>query len=162
MRRAGERGASDAGPLFAPRPDVPVASVLTQTPSREVQCYHCRRTIFVPVKAVTLTCPLCYKPIEVNDVFVNREQIRGAVRTCGVVVVGARGKLHAGSVVASLGVQVLGELVGDVATHGPVVIGPKAVWDGDCIAANIVIQPGATIRGGRFTIRNERTHPSHA
>lgn len=123
-----------------------------KTPTRSVRCYHCQSTISVAPKAVQLTCPACYKPIRVDDIVVEREQASGQVRTCGVVVVGQRGSLSASFIEANQGVHVLGRLSGRVVSGGPVVIGPKAVWDGDCQALSIVIQPGATIVGGRFSI----------
>lgn len=127
---------------------------------RSVRCYHCLHWLDVPAKAVQLSCPLCYKPIKVDDVVIDRVQTTGQVRTCGVVVIGAKGNLSASLVESGQGVQVLGKLVGRVRCAGPVVLGPRAIWNGDCQAASIVIQPGATILGGRFSISPQVATPA--
>jgi hypothetical protein len=134
--------------------------MLSFYPERTVRCYHCQRDMQVAMKAITLSCPHCYKLVHVGDVVVEKDHQAASVRTCGVVVVGKKGRLHASQIEASQGIQVLGELAGDVVCHGPVVIGARAIWRGDCSAAKIVIEPGATILDGRFTIRGAA--PSHA
>lgn len=160
------RGWKDAGwpglcsvpgvPLLRP----PVHPGLPAHPTRAVRCYHCARGLDVPARAITLSCPHCYKAIHVRDVVVEGAHAAAQVFSCGVVVVGERGCLKASAVTASLGVSVLGRLEAHVRTHGPVVIGPSAVWAGDCAAANIIIRPGARILSGRFSILG--AEPSHA
>jgi len=42
-----------------------------------------------------------------------------------------------------------------VVSGGPVVIGPKARWAGDCCAPSLEIRLGARIEGGRFTVPDD-------
>jgi cytoskeletal protein CcmA (bactofilin family) len=124
--------------------------------TRTVECYHCLSAISVAARATNLTCPRCYQPIRTDDVVIDEHRVVGQLRTCGVVVVARRSSLRANSVESSAGVEVLGELRANVLTRGPVVIGPKGVFLGDCRAARVVVRPGATILGGRFEVIGQR------
>lgn len=141
------RGLLSLGVLRTPAPP----------PTKTVQCLHCRQTIRVAERATTISCPLCARGIRVDDVVIERPITSGPVRTCGLLVVGKRGHLAAPMIEARLGVHVLGRLEGHVLSGGPVILGPKAIWQGDCTAARVVIHPGATILGGRFCILADET-----
>lgn len=119
---------------------------------KPVQCYHCHRLIEVPARALVLTCPACFQRVKIDDVHVVGTQAHARVRTCGLITVGKGASLAADLIEARLGVHVLGAVTGRVFSGGPVVIGPRATWMGDCTASRLIIYPGATILGGRFTI----------
>jgi cytoskeletal protein CcmA (bactofilin family) len=117
-----------------------------------VRCYHCTEPIEVSESALSLSCPCCCKRIVIQDLVVSGNYAGTKVQTCGRVVVERKGDLSAASVQASDGVFVEGTLKANVRSLGPVVIGAKARWRGDCQAPRIEIEPGAAIEGGDFRI----------
>ena len=126
--------------------------MLRQGATRQVRCYHCTEPIEVSESALSLSCPCCCKRIVIQDLVVSGTYAGTKVQTCGKVVVERKGDLSAASVQASGGVFVEGSLKASVRSLGPVVIGAKARWRGDCHAPRIEIEPGAAIEGGDFRI----------
>jgi cytoskeletal protein CcmA (bactofilin family) len=51
------------------------------------------------------------------------------------------------------GVSVQGVLEANVVSEGAVEIGSRAEWKGDCRAPVIVVEAGARIAGGYFSVR---------
>lgn len=127
--------------------------------SRQVRCYHCTERIEVSDNALSLSCPCCCKRIVIQDLVVSGIYAGTKVQTCGRVVVERKGDLSAASVQASGGVFVDGAIKANVRSLGPVVIGAKARWKGDCDAPKIEIEPGATIEGGAFKITALQPQP---
>ena len=121
--------------------------------SRQVRCYHCSEPIEVSETALSLSCPCCCKRIVIQDLVVSGIYAGTKVQTCGRVVVERKGELSAAYVQASGGVFVDGSIKANVRSLGPVVIGAKARWRGDCEAPKIEIEPGAVVEGGAFRIR---------
>lgn len=121
--------------------------------SRQVRCYHCTQWIEVSETALSLSCPCCCKRIVIQDLIVSGTYAGTKVQTCGRVVVERKGDLSAASVQASSGIFVDGSLKANVRSLGPVVIGAKARWKGDCEAPKIEIEPGASVEGGAFRIK---------
>ena len=124
--------------------------------SRAVQCYHCRRGFEVSARAESTACPHCGDRVIVGDIVVKALKPVHRVQTCGRVVVQARGRINADLVEAHLGVEILGGLDARVHSGGPVLIGPKARWKGDCSAPSVEIHEGARIEGGEFRIPERR------
>lgn len=122
---------------------------------RTVQCYHCRRTFDVGARAMTITCPKCFKRVQVQDVVVKEAQGLKKLQTCGKVVVEKKGRVVADLVEAHEGIEVKGIIRAAVLSGGPVVLHPKSTWRGDCRAPSLHIEPGAVIERGFFTIANE-------
>ncbi len=133
-----------------------------QTASRTVRCYHCRDGFEVSGRAVSTSCPHCHKPVIVQDVIVKGLKTTGKLQTCGRVVIRSRGRVIAGLIEAQEGIEVLGALQGNVVSHGPVVLGPKARWSGDCRAPALEVQSGARIENGFFEVPYQHTaSPTH-
>ncbi len=117
-----------------------------------VQCYHCRHRFEVAVRAQSTSCPKCSKPLFVGDIVVKQLKPVKEVRTCGKIIVQKTGRIIADLVEAHRGIECLGNVDVKKAIAGPVTIGPKAVWKGDCHALSITIKLGARIRAGRFFV----------
>jgi predicted RNA-binding Zn-ribbon protein involved in translation (DUF1610 family) len=137
----GESAAAPGGTPGGPRHGV-----------RIVQCYHCRHRFDVSPKAESTGCPRCGQRVIVGDVIVRELRPVSRVQTCGRIVVYEKARINAELVEAHEGIEVLGGLSGTVISGGPVIIGPKARWSGDCHAPSLRIHLGARIEGGRFTV----------
>jgi hypothetical protein len=123
--------------------------------AREVVCYHCNRAFEIGAKAMTVSCPGCFKPVLVEDIVVKNAQGNTTLQTCGRLVVQRRGRVVAKRIQASQGVEMLGTLEASVECEGKVRIGPAARWNGDCRAPALRVERGATILGGFFVIGTE-------
>jgi len=126
--------------------------VTTPAAPRAVQCYHCRARFEVSVRAESTACPHCGNRVIVGDIVVERLKPVHRVQTCGRVLVGPKGRVNAELVEAHRGVEMLGGLDARVCSGGPVLIGPRARWKGDCSAPSVEIREGARIEGGLFRI----------
>jgi predicted RNA-binding Zn-ribbon protein involved in translation (DUF1610 family) len=123
---------------------------------RVVQCYHCRHRFDVSRKAESVNCPECQQRVIVGDVVVRELRPVSRVQTCGRIVVHEKARINAELVEAHEGLEVLGGLSSaHVVSGGPVVIGPKARWAGDCCAPSLEIRLGARIESGRFTVPDD-------
>ncbi|MHC4846330.1 MAG: polymer-forming cytoskeletal protein [Planctomycetota bacterium] len=149
----------------APKPETPSEprKMPRRTPAvgsnasgaRLVQCYHCRERFEVSVIAESTTCPGCNQRVIVGDVIVDTLRPVRAVQTCGRIVVKEKARVNAQVVEAHEGIEVLGGIAGNVLSGGPVIIGPKAQWNGDCRAPSLEIHPGARIESGRFIVPDD-------
>lgn len=120
--------------------------------SRTVQCYHCRERFDVPLKAMSISCPWCYKRVTLDDVVVKDSCWQSKLQTCGRLLVHRRGSLVASVIEAMMGIEILGHAEGTIVSGGPVLIGPKARIKGDVTAPSIWMEPGAVIENGFFKI----------
>ena len=120
--------------------------------AKTVQCYHCSHRFEVSGRAMSTSCPGCYRAVVVQDVVVKGFETVQKLQTCGRVTIRARGRVIAGVIEAQEGIEVLGVLQGNVTSAGPVIIGPKARWKGDCRAPTLEIKLGARIESGFFEI----------
>jgi hypothetical protein len=121
-------------------------------PQRKVQCYHCRHRFDIPSRAMSVTCPKCAKALVVEDVVINTAHNVRKLQTCGKVVIEKKGRVVAQLVEAIGGIEVEGYLEAKVHSGGPVRIGAKAHWKGDCSAPSIVVELGGRIEKGYFVI----------
>lgn len=119
---------------------------------RRVQCYHCRRDLVVPSRAITLTCPLCSRPIHVQDIVIAQPSTSSTIRTCGLLTIRPRASLCAQRVEARAGATIEGRFSGDLVSGMAVRIARTAVFSGACSAPSIIVEPGATIAQGRMCI----------
>lgn len=117
-----------------------------------VLCYHCGHQLEVAARALTTSCPGCFKALQVADIIVKTMQAVRKIQTCGRLVVEKTGRVFAQSVEAQEGVEVDGILEASVVSRGPVRIGPKATWKGDCRAPLLRVDLGSTIVGGKFVV----------
>ncbi len=131
-----------------------------QSGPRNVRCYHCGRPFEVGARAMTTSCPGCFKPVRVNDVVVKALEAVKRIQTCGRVVVHKTGRVFAQLVEAEGGVVVEGLLEANVVSRGPVHIGAKATWKGDCRAPSLHVELGGKIVGGYFVIPDETLRPA--
>lgn len=119
---------------------------------RSVQCYHCLERFDVPSKAMSISCPWCYKRVTLDDLVVKDTCWTSRLQTCGRLIVQRKGSLVASLIEAREGIEVLGHVEGKLVSGGPVLIGPKARVKGDMSAPSIWVEPGAIIEGGYFQI----------
>lgn len=119
---------------------------------RKVQCYHCRQTFDVGARAMTITCPKCFKRVQVQDVVVKEAQGLKRLQTCGKIIIERKGRVIADLVEAHEGIEVKGILQAAVVAGGPVVLRSKSKWKGDCRAPELHIDEGASIQSGFFEI----------
>ena len=87
--------------------------------------------------------------LRLEDVVVKTVEAVRKIQTCGKVVVQKKGRVVAQLVEAQLGVVVEGTMEANVVSGGPVAIGPKAQWKGDCSAPSVSIQDGPPKKRGR-------------
>ncbi len=143
------------GAVAVPDDEAPVTDPTASIGPRQrrVQCVHCTRLFPVPLKAMILTCPACFRRVRVEDVIISGQQHTPRLETCGRIVIRPRARVVTEVLAAGMGVEVHGELTAGCVIAGRVRIGPQGRWTGDCTAASVVVDPGATILGGRFTVR---------
>jgi DNA-directed RNA polymerase subunit RPC12/RpoP len=120
--------------------------------AREVRCYHCGKAFEIAAKAMTVSCPGCFKPVLVEDIVVRNAQGNTTLQTCGRLVVQRRGRVVAKKICASEGVEMLGILEANVQSEGAVRIGATGRWSGNCRAPALKVDAGANIMGGFFEI----------
>lgn len=119
---------------------------------REVRCYHCGNRFEVSARAMTGSCPKCYGSLMLEDVVITNTKSYRRLQTCGRIVIQARGRVIADLVDAAEGIEVTGKLEVKAYRGGPVKIGPKALWKGDCAAPSLTIEPGGKIERSWFVI----------
>jgi hypothetical protein len=122
---------------------------------RLIQCYHCRHRFEVGAKTMTTSCPGCNKPLMVEDVVVKGLEAVRKLQTCGRIVVQKKGRVIAQLVEAHLGIEVDGVVEAGAFQGGPVRIGEKGEWKGDCRAPVLHLEAGGRIHGGFFTIPDD-------
>jgi hypothetical protein len=121
-------------------------------PTRTVQCYHCRHRFGVSLKTMTTACPGCSRRLTVEDIVIKTAHGVRSIQTCGRLVVQKKGHVIAQTVEAHGGVEVEGVMEANVVSGGPVRIGPKAKWKGNCTAPSLEVELGARIERGYFVI----------
>ena len=104
---------------------------------------------------MSTVCPGCQKTVMVEDVVVRNYRPTKILQTCGRVVIRRGGRIAAELVEAHQGLEVQGALQGNVVSGGPVLIGSKAQWRGDCRAPSLVVKAGARVEGGHFVIPDD-------
>ncbi len=126
----------------------------TPGPSRTIQCYYCGHSIEASERAVSTVCSACHKTILLEDIVVTSYKGVRNVETCGRLIVSKKGRVVAQHrIVAHGGIELEGVLeCQEALVAGPVVIGKKAVWQGDLIALSLKVEEGATIKRGYFAI----------
>ena len=120
--------------------------------TRSIRCYHCAHRFGVSAKTESTQCPACNQRVVVGDIVVKSLLPVAAVQTCGHIKVMRKGSVIAQTVHAGDGLEVQGNLEGDVVCGGAVTIGRYARWRGDCSAVSVSIADGARIAGGRFAV----------
>jgi len=124
-------------------------------PTRAIRCYNCRHPFEVAQKAMTVSCPKCYKQLLVQDIVVNKTHSVRKLQTCGKILVEPRGHVIAQVVDAVEGIEVRGAMEAGAVTASQVHLTGKSKFKGDCRAGAIYIELGAQIGGGFFRIPDE-------
>jgi hypothetical protein len=137
-----------------------MVSIFQTATRRTVRCLHCATPFVVPGAATTLTCPVCYKRVRVDDVIITGRQSHHRLETCGVVVVKKFASVHADLLASGTGIVVEGEVHTRAAKAPSIVMGPEAVWNGDLEAHTLTIDPASTIKGGKFSVKPPREQPN--
>lgn len=119
---------------------------------RPIACYHCQHQFEASVRAMSLNCPKCSRRLQVDDVVVKGLHSVHEIQTCGKLVVQQGGHVIAKKVHAMDGVLVEGHLEANVTSGGPVKLGPKAKWKGDCRAPSLSVALGAVVTSGFFAV----------
>ncbi|MFI4896728.1 MAG: polymer-forming cytoskeletal protein [Phycisphaerales bacterium JB059] len=125
---------------------------LPHLPTRTVRCYRCAETFDVALKAMSASCPHCYKRIDVSDIIIRHAHWGGRIETCGSILVQRRAKAQASTAIAGGTVDILGVFEGSLIAGGAVRLGPEAVIRGAVRAPNIHIDPGAVIDDAHLDI----------
>jgi hypothetical protein len=128
--------------LFSKPDRDPVMSPVYAT--RELACPHCHAYVEVALRAVTLRCPKCAKPLQFQDAVLTRPTVDN-ITTLGQVSINRkaslRGKVDCGSLVVD------GSLNGIVAVRGEAVITARASVSGMLSAQTIRVESGGRFRG---------------
>jgi len=119
---------------------------------REVQCYHCSHWLQIAAQAMTVSCPTCFKHLQVQDVIVRNFYSIKVMATCGRVLIEKRGHLIAGRLLAVEGIEVVGICHANAVSGDRVILHPGSVWEGDCAAPFVEFREGAVVNGGFFRI----------
>jgi len=101
---------------------------------------------------MTVGCPKCGKQLLVDDIVVKTTQQVRKLQTCGRIIVQPKGRVVADLVEAHEGIECRGLVRTKGYLGGPVLIGAKATWKGDCETPTLAIEAGATIEDGYFEV----------
>ena len=126
------------------------------TTARAIRCYHCRSPFEVSARAMTVGCPECGKQLLVDDIVVKSSQLVRKLQTCGRIIVQARGRVVADLVEAHEGIECRGLVQTKGYLGGPVLIGAKGTWIGDCSTPSLAVEAGAKIENGLFVVGEEK------
>ncbi len=121
------------------------ASWMPALPTRTVRCYLCACEFDVAPKAMSASCPHCYRRIVVEDVVIRGPWWGGKIETCGAVEIHKRTRATATVLLAGAGVLIHGYLDGSVVSGGLVRLTERATVKGRVRAPRIEIHPGAVI-----------------
>jgi len=127
-------------------------SVQSRSSERAIRCYHCGASFEVSARAMTVGCPKCGKQLLVDDIVVKTTQQVRKLQTCGRIVVQPKGRVVADLVEAHEGIECRGLVRTKCYQGGPVLIGAKGTWKGDCAAPSLRVEAGAVIEQGLFTV----------
>lgn len=119
---------------------------------RTVQCYHCRRFFDVPARAMSISCPWCYKRVGLDDLTIKGVCWTSKIQTCGRVVVRPKSTLVAPLIEASQGIEIHGSCEGTLVTGGRIYVGSKARVRGSLRAPSIIVEKGGVIDGAMVRI----------
>ncbi|MDX2148858.1 MAG: polymer-forming cytoskeletal protein [Planctomycetota bacterium] len=122
-------------------------------PQRSVSCYHCGHAMKFSPHARSGSCPKCHRRVNLDDIEITTKFWGGAIETCGRIVIRPGARVRARSVRSGDGIRIEGELEGAIVSFGPVVIGPRARWQGELEAPELRIEEGALVGESTLLIR---------
>lgn len=131
-------------------------SPINQSP-RTVTCYHCATTIESTASARSTSCSACNRRIVLDDMVIEVATMwSGPIETCGRVVIGPDARLSTRLIAAAESIEVHGDVTSRLACLGAVHLSAGSVFKGDCVAAELTVEPGALIKGGYFEVGVKR------
>lgn len=129
-------------------------------PTRHCQCPHCRAEFEAALRAVTLKCPNCARPIQFQDVVFHRSSAE-SLTTLGSVRITRRGSVQGHINCDELHVE--GAMHGTMRVRGRATIGNKATINGSLRTRALTIEAGARLRGYiEIGLLNEETSSASA
>ncbi|MFT3786410.1 MAG: polymer-forming cytoskeletal protein [Tepidisphaeraceae bacterium] len=111
-----------------------------------IVCLYCGKSQEVALRAITVTCRFCVKPLKLQDVPVKDYQARRQIDTCGIVIVEKKGHVVAERILCG-GLVARGRVKGNITSRGPVLVGPEAEIRGDVVAPTLAVGAGAVLHG---------------
>lgn len=127
---------------------------------RTVQCYHCRQLFDVPPRAMSISCPWCYKRVGLDDMTIVGTCWTSKLQTCGSITVRPKAVLIASLISASQGIEVHGTAEGVLISGGQIFIGAKARVRGEVRAPSIKVEKGGFIDGAFVQIAATKVDPA--
>jgi hypothetical protein len=127
---------------------------------RTVQCYHCRQLFDVPPRAISISCPWCFKRVGLDDMDISGVCWTSKLQTCGRITIRPKSVLVAPLIEASQGIYVHGSAEGVLVSGSQIYIGPKARVKGEVRAPSIKVERGGTIDGAYVQITAARIDPA--
>ncbi len=121
-------------------------------------CIYCDKAQEVSLRAQSITCKFCYKPLKLKDEAISRYEARRAVETVGIVTVEKKGNVIADRIICG-GLIVRGKVKGTVKSRGAVLVGPEAEIKGDVTAPSLAVGAGAVLEG-RYAIGKKPDAPA--
>lgn len=115
---------------------------------RGVVCYHCGSRIVSTVAARSTSCPSCNRRVMLDDIVIEVAGMwSGQIETCGCVVIRPTARLSTRLIAATESIGVSGVVTSRLACRGLVSIHHDATFKGDCEAAELTVEAGASIVG---------------
>lgn len=111
-----------------------------------ITCLYCGKTLEIGRKTISVTCKFCHKPLRLEDVAISKYEARRSIDTCGVVTVEKKGHVVADRILCG-GAIIRGRVKGNIASRGPVLVGPEAEIKGNVTAPTLAVGPGAILEG---------------
>jgi hypothetical protein len=127
---------------------------------RTVQCYHCRQLFDVPPRAISISCPWCFRRVGLDDMDISGVCWTSKLQTCGRIVIRPKSVLVAPLVEASQGIQIYGAAEGVMVSGGQIYIATGARVKGEVRAPSIRVEAGGTIDGAYVQIAASRLDPA--
>ena len=113
---------------------------------KHVLCTECNTSLVVSPRAMSMTCPACFRRVILEDITVRSYLGALRVATAGTLHVLRTGTVIAGDVRAA-DLRVDGTVRGRVEVLGHAALGPHAVVQGRLQARSLHRDPGARVEG---------------
>lgn len=91
-------------------------------------------------------------PLAIGDVRLSTGVCAAAIRVVGGVFIERAARYLGRQLVATAGMVVDGTIESDARCGGTVRLGPYSRWKGSCRALSLVVEEGAVIEGGYFSV----------
>lgn len=127
--------------MAAPNYNVPAPDDRTA-----INCLYCGKPFEIGRKALSVTCKFCHKPLKLEDMQFKAYEARRSIETCGVVTIEKKANVVSDRILCG-GAIVRGKVKGNIASRGPVLVGPEAEITGNVSAPTLAVGAGAILEG---------------